>query len=298
VLASNCCLNGDVTVSERVPNEYTSSVRSEIVTCRFADQTELRLLCKYEARDTQTWSDVAYEAKVYRDVLQPLAGATPSFYGAHVDESGRTWLVLQYLDEALPLHDVASDEAMVSAARWLGLFHAATDRWRPNGWPEFLKVYDAAFYVERAHEALGYAGDLTNGLGWIPSLYRRFEELAAARFEQHATIVHGDFYSNNILVRDEALYPIDWEMAGVDLGEMDLACLTDGWTGSTLEECELEYQRARWPAGAPEDFDHNLGVARLCLCFYSIAYPNWTSNAKAQWYTEQLRAVGEQMGLI
>jgi thiamine kinase-like enzyme len=44
------------------------------------------------------------------------------------------------------------------------------------------------------------------------------------------TLIHGEFYPANVLVADGKIVPIDWEMAGVGPGLLDLAALTTGWS--------------------------------------------------------------------
>src|SRR5947208_9976074 len=65
---------GPVAVLLRRRNEYASTFPTEVVTCRLADGTERRLFCKYAAgrsqRDHGHRGDVAYEARVYRHLLQ------------------------------------------------------------------------------------------------------------------------------------------------------------------------------------------------------------------------------------
>jgi hypothetical protein len=58
-----------------------------------------------------------------------------------------------------------------------------------------------------------------------------------------------------------AIYPVDWESAAVAAGEIDLAALTEGWPPGFVEQCELEYQRARWPEGPPTGFERRLAAA-------------------------------------
>ena len=291
--------DGPVTVLEREPNPYAGNFRSEIVTCRLSDGGVRRLFCRYEARVAQSWSDVAYEAEFYRRVLRPLQVPVLGFYGAHTEAAtDRTWLIIDYLEDCVTLDKSWKLEAMSAAARWLGRFHAAAGRWLPDCIPSFLKVYDAEYYLGHARRMLRYMEETAPASSWLPGLCRRFEELLGPVWESRRTVVHGDFYAHNILVHNESVYPIDWEMAGVDLGELDLACLTDGWPEEFERECEIEYQRARWPGGAPADFAGTLAAARLCLCFYEMSRPGWTADPQAQWYGRKARALAKQWELL
>ena len=142
-----------VTLTNRSPSPYTSSFSCEVVRCRRDDGTERRLFCKYSrpGGSADPWwhrahghrRGVAYEAEVYRSVLEPLAISTPRLYGAPVCSEGRTCLVLEYLDTDM---FVNKDRRLtIAAAHWIGRFHALTqDRLSREPAP-FLSVYDAAY---------------------------------------------------------------------------------------------------------------------------------------------------------
>jgi len=297
VLNGKRCKGGQVIVLDRQKNIYASSARSEIVMCRLPDGTELRLFCKYEVREKLAWSDVAYEAKVYRHVLEASAATTPRFYGAYTEAStGKTWLILEHLDNTVFMNGTTAQ--MCLAARWLGQFHAANEVCLEGPPLQFLKVYDVEYYLERVRRTLRYAGDLHEGLVWLPTLCLRFEEFARPLLAKRRTVTHGDFYWNNVLLLNGTVYVIDWEMAGIDQGEMDLARLTVGWLVETERKCELEYQKARWPGGAPADFERTMDAARLCLYFCTLgAQPDWPTNEGFLWYSKRLRSLGERLGL-
>jgi aminoglycoside phosphotransferase (APT) family kinase protein len=88
------------------------------------------------------------------------------------------------------------------------------------------------------------------------------------------TLVHGDFYSSNVLVQrawgPTRICPIDWEMAGVGPALLDLAALTSGaWTERQRRRLARAYfehssQQPRWTSF--EDF-----LVRLDYCQLHIA---------------------------
>jgi hypothetical protein len=289
-----------VTVDEREPNPYATRSRSEIVTCRLAGGCRLRLFCKYEAKDALTWSDVAYEGEIYRHVLRPTRSETPVFYGTYREgAAGNTWLILEHLDQCMTLEESSDPASMALAARWLGRFHAATEALAADAALPFLKRYGAAHYRERARQALRHAGPSCRDLPWLPVLCERFDALVIPLAAARPAITHGDCYPNNILCRGDAVYPIDWEHSGIDLGEMDLACLTEGWAGGYERQCLQAYRQARWPRGAPADFERTLDAARLCLLFDRLSgVPDWAGDGQSRWHRKQLRAVAERLGLI
>ena len=115
-----------VEIIERQPNPNMSSLASEIVSCRLDDGSEPRLFCKYDSgeRGRGTHSNrggVAYEAEVYRHLLESMKGWSPRFYGSFEDKvSGQACLVLEYLD--MQTRASATPETMQCAAGAIGRF--------------------------------------------------------------------------------------------------------------------------------------------------------------------------------
>ena len=102
----------DLMIIDRQANEYKSTFPMEIVTCRGSDGRPLRLLCKYEADRCHNGhghrAGVAYEAEIYRRILQPLAVSTPRFFGTFGDASiGGCCMVLEYLQDSVGLRQLS-----------------------------------------------------------------------------------------------------------------------------------------------------------------------------------------------
>jgi Phosphotransferase enzyme family len=306
---------GELTILERERNAYSSGSLSDIVTCRCADGRPLRLLVKYaqypdaahyrhpsqEPFTVGSWSNVPYEAQVYREVLEPMGLSTPRFYGTYQEPgSGRLWLVLEYFDNAIPLGEQFDDSAMGLASSWLGRFHAISEhRIANNVALPCLKIRDGSHYSGFADRALAHAGRLESSFYWLPELCSRFKDFAASIWTVRPTITHGDYFQHNILIRDRNIHPVDWEEAAIDLGEIDLACLTYRWPASVTECCELEYQRSRWPQGSPDDFETAVNAARLALYFDDIRnVANWTDCDERLRFSNEMRSLGERLGLI
>src|SRR5438552_1397274 len=77
VLDGQGAARGALTVIEREQSPYASTFPTEVVTCRTAAGATLRLFCKYAAGRNHHHAHghrggVAYEARVYRNVLTPL----------------------------------------------------------------------------------------------------------------------------------------------------------------------------------------------------------------------------------
>jgi len=132
VFSHNGYGRGRLKALRRKPTPYITTFPCEIVTCRFVDGGQLLLFCKYGARDGPCSygqrGGVAYEAEVYRQILQPSGVSTPVFYGCYTEpNTGGVWLILEYLKSSLRAGKVSGLRAMKLAARWIGEFHAANE---------------------------------------------------------------------------------------------------------------------------------------------------------------------------
>ena len=286
VFKSNGYTSGQVAVLDRQPNPYSASHLSEIVTCQFDDDNQLRLFCKYGVRqlpldqareklmmlrsDLGQYSGVMYEAAVYRHILQPLQLASLKMYGEYTDAiTGQTWLILEYLDKNIPIEDLedipSQQNALGLAARWIGRFHAVNHARLVSEPILPLGRFDAAYYVRWARLTSLSAGRWYKCYPWLTVACRAYEELIDFLLTQPLTVIHGDYHSDNTLFCDGRIYPIDWGYAAIAVGELDLAMLTLNWPADYVRRCELEYQQARWPESPPAEFEKTLNMARLYL---------------------------------
>jgi hypothetical protein len=310
VFRSNGYTDGQVTVLARQPHSYVSSFPSEIVTCRFNDGRQLQLFYKYGPEHSQGhWGGIAYEAQVHRHLLQPLPLSAPRFYGAYKDSTaGKTLLILEYVHNGVRLNNMPEPAAAMSlAAHWLGRFHAANEARLSSAAMAFLNTYDATYYLAVAQRMSLFADRWHRDFPWLAPLCKRFEEGMPSLLTPPPTVIHGEYTPKNVLVRDGIIYPVDWESAALAVGEIDLAILTDRWPVEIVQQCKLEYQRARWPEGGPVDFERTFDAAQLYLHFLWLGYQpdSITSQARGnagrrgyRWRFEPLRCAGERLGLI
>jgi hypothetical protein len=264
------------------------------------------LLCKYSGdTDTESYlsechghkSGILYEAEVYRNVLQPLGAGVPVFYGTHTETStGQSWFVLQYLDGAFRVQKFPDE--MGRAARWAGHFHRAAEMGLPKLAATFLITHDTDYYLDFARRTCEFAGDLHDRFPWLRCLCERFEDVVGLLRHSQPVVTHSEYVPQNILFYGGEIFPVDWESTALAAGEIDLAALTDGWGREVVELCESEYQRARWPDGAPASFCHTLAAARLYLSFRWLGdRPQWTTHKGSCWRFDTLRSAGKQLGL-
>lgn len=296
---------GPITVVNRRPNMYSSSYPGQIVTCKLGRGRHLHLLCKYGGRFEESSfnhrGSVSYEAEVYRRLLHGSRFTVPRFYGSYIDEtSGSTWLFIEYLDRSLAVNKSADPKAIPRAARWIASFQRTSDSLFSEIETLFLHRYSAPYFSKWAQQTSQFAGPaLHRRFPWLRSLCSNFGECVGILASGPKTIIHGEFYPHNVLIHCRAVYVVDWQSAAIAAGEIDLAALTDSWSRQIVQECESVYERIRWPDGAPADFRHRLGLARLYWLFRWLGQcEEWTRDSSLMPRFQQLRAEGEQLGLI
>jgi hypothetical protein len=293
--------NGVPIAMHRAPTPYVTTFPCEIVTCRFADRSRLRLFCKYAARDVKSShgqrGGIGYEADVYRQVLQPSCSSAPSFYGSYKDpRTGGVWLILEYLHKSLRAGKVPRLRAMKLAARWIGEFHTANEG-RAAG-ARFLTAYDASYYKGWPRRSSSLARRLGLQLPWLVKLSKRLETEIAGLADLPRTVIHGEYYPHNILFQSGVVRPVDWETAAHAPGEIDLATLCEGWPPEVSRLLETEYQRGRWPDGrVPPEFQRNLELAGIYMQLRWLGDndPKWTGNM-TRW--RRLYAASKRLRLI
>lgn len=303
VFGGNGCGGGHVTILARKRANERCTFPSDVVTCRLADGTVLRLFCKYGVGGVQSDSEnlggVRYEVGVYQYVLQPLRASTPTFYGVYMDaNTGNAWLILEYLAKSVTLGEMP-DPTVVLAARWIARFHAASEARLTSTRMPFMTTYDAEYYLGWASRTAAFAGRWHRRFPWLSTVCRRFEEVVNLLVSSPPTVIHGEYYPRNILVQNGAIRPVDWETAAIGAGVIDLAFLTEGFAKNVVRQCEVEYQRARWPHSPPSDFMRSLTVARLYGQFRWLGdRPEWTTHRDSLEGFEQLRLEAERLGII
>src|SRR5579862_6416252 len=162
-----------VRIVARQRNLYASTFPSEVLTCRYHDGHELRLLCKYEVNQEENIfghrGSVSYEAEVYRKILRDAPCPVPDYYGTHLDDGSRnTWLFLSYLEHSHRVYEtVDTADAMRRAAQWLGLFHAANEALASSEAASFLITYTPEYYSRWAQRTCQFAAELSHTFTWL-----------------------------------------------------------------------------------------------------------------------------------
>jgi hypothetical protein len=252
---------------QRSRSDYQTSCALENITVRLDDGARLPLILKdleparLNDRARRARLDFLFDPRreiaVYETILGPR-GAGATLYGAGGGGAGDSWLLLQKV-EGRELYQIGELGAWVAAAAWLAEFHEScrSRDSRPAAAP--LLRHSPGFHrlwLERAGRF--FSSDPP------PSRYgREGIEWMAARFERvierlqawPATLIHGDFYASNVLARQQGpawrACPVDWEMAAIGPGILDVAALASGnWSDEARHRIIAGYVSAHRGAAA------------------------------------------------
>jgi aminoglycoside phosphotransferase (APT) family kinase protein len=277
---------------ERRSSEYASSFTLEELRAVLDNGAELDLIFKDVG--PAAMSDLARRVKpaflydplreieTYREILEPARLGTARFYGAAVDaDRDRYWLFLEYVEGA-GLWQFGDLGTWEEAARWLAKLHSASagdTRWHEAA---HLMQYDAGYYCAWLERARGFAADDGEGtsaskLDWLST---RHEEMVERLLALPQTFIHGEFYASNILVdgeRAERVCPIDWEIAAVGPGLIDLAALVGGkWDEGERSTLASAYRAELSALGEePPPLPALLEVLDWCRLHLAVRWLGW-----------------------
>jgi hypothetical protein len=292
---------GGVALTAREPNSYASTYPSDVVTCVAGART-ITLLCKYEfPRDRGARGvpvGVRYESAAYRLAVEPSRLTAPRSFGLFRDDpAGPRWLVLEFLTDTLRLDKWPERGGLSRAAQWIGSFHRFHDV-RANDPPECLNREGRETFQACVARATDRWAELGGTHPWFHPLARDYEAVFCDLLVRRPTVVHGEFYPSNILVRDGRVFPVDWERAAVSAGEIDFAALTEGWRPEDVRLATESYVDARWEGEAPGDFIASVDAARAYLHLQALGdlVPG-PFKAKDAWRLAHLEAMARRRGL-
>lgn len=238
-----------------------------------------------EARDVRPsfLIDPQREIVVYRDVLPARLGC-PTYLGSVIDPAGdRYWLLLERV-RGIVLWQEGDFPTWLAVARWLGRFHALLplSGIAPAAHPH-LVTYDRTFFdrwARLAADALSPAALRALGpvLDAHPALVDRLADLPLG-------FVHGELFPSNVMVcgrgRDARVAVLDWEMAGVGTGLLDVAALVEGWPAHQRLALVRAYRTEIDDPRTEAEFLVDLDACRLHLCLrWSGWARQWTPPAE------------------
>jgi hypothetical protein len=225
--------------------------------------------------------DPRREIEVYRSLLAGAGLGTPELHASVVDPRRRRfWLAIEKV-AGVPLYQVEL-ERWDEAARWLACLH---DRFAGLPAADYLVRYDKAFFElwpARAGVDLPGYDVAVDRLARLPT-----------------TLVHGDLYPSNVLIGPARVCAVDWELAGIGPGVLDLAALTLGLADVDVERLGSAYRNGLIRPPDARSFAADLDCARLHLAVQWLGWsPDWTPPPEHShdWRAE-LPALAERAGL-
>jgi hypothetical protein len=218
--------------------------------------------------------DPEREAYVYRELL---AGARLGTAELVLADRERQWLVVEKVD-GTELYQVGELELWAGAMRWLARLH---DRFLGLEHRPPLVRYDERHFrlwPEQARPELAGYDSVVERLASLPT-----------------TLVHGDLYASNVLVSNDRVCPVDWELAGVGPGVLDAAALTMGWPDAERRMLVGEYLGELRDPPEPEDVDR----AALHLAVQWLGWSDeWTPPPQhAREWDQELPGLLQRAGL-
>jgi hypothetical protein len=312
-----------VTGLERRPCAYRTSFALEELDVELGNGARLRLMMKdlsraalhehAQAAKPELLHEPMREIHVYRDLLDGAGLGTAEYHGSSVDPArDRWWLFIENVVGDV-LWQIGEFSVWEEAAGWLARMHGSLAGRASAGGP--LLRYDRDLLGVWARRAASFADDPRSS--WtvadrqqVRDLTARYDTVAEQLEALAPTFLHGEFYPSNVLVQlggdTPRICPIDWEIAAVGPGLLDLAALSVGkWTETERARLASAY-RAAAPAGAEtaahlsdEEFDRALDFARLHLAVQWLGWePRWEPPAEHRhdWLGEAL-ALAERLDI-
>jgi aminoglycoside phosphotransferase (APT) family kinase protein len=286
-----------ITRFHRTASAYRTSFALEELSVGLEDGTNLQLIFKDVSRQALRENasrakplflhDPLREIETYRAVLAPSGLSAPAWYGASVDpDLGQYWLFIEHV-RGWTLFEV---EAVIwpHAARWLAAMHSSFSS--HAGLPGLAREahllwYDADFYRIWPQRALqivrGRDPSVTDGghrvLEWIVG---RYDQVVDRLVNLPRTFIHGEFFASNVLVQTigdvHRVCPIDWEMAAIGPGLIDVAALTSGdWAPEQQRELAMAYWNAL-PPSERQDLDEFLTALDYCHLHLAMQWLGWS----------------------
>lgn len=199
--------------------------------------------------------------------MRHLGGLDAPACVAAVGSADRAWLFLEQVD-GVPLWQAAGERPWLATARWLARLHT-----RPAPAPAGrLLVRDRSHLMRWVERALAFAPP--GSLGGV-----REAALAAVDrlVELPTTLIHGELYAANVMVQtgpgEPRVRPLDWEMAGIGPGLLDLAALVSGDHPPPLRRAIVgAYAEQAGVSVGDSEFAVGLAAARLLVALQWIGW--------------------------
>lgn len=287
---------------DREASEYITSFTIEELEVTLENGEHLDIICKdlswasliEEARYARPvfLYDPLREIKVYQSILIPHGYCMANFYGSWVNHRRQIYTMFLEKLTGPKLRHVGEVSIWKQVAAWSAGMHshfAASPAPLSLAQRAHLIHYDRGFFrvwIQRAVAAVRR----TRGSRSHPEvreiewLAERYEPVIQRLVSLPHTFIHGDFFDSNILIQYEEgephIHPIDWEMAAIGPGLVDLAALTAGsWTEEEQEALAMAYYEALPPVkGWPPERGEFLELLEYCRLHLAVQWVGWSAS--------------------
>jgi thiamine kinase-like enzyme len=138
-------------------------------------------------------------------------------------------------------------------------------------------------------------------------MLERYERIIDRLIALPTTFIHGELYASNILVQEAdpvRVCPVDWEMAAIGPGLIDLAALTAGqWSEEERRDLSLAYSSAQVPGTGAQPVQETLfDDLNCCRLHLAVQWLGWSADwtpppsqtqdwlGEAMWVAERVSA--------
>jgi hypothetical protein len=293
-----------VSLAARLPNALSSSFPLEVATFRLASGDILRVLCKHDEGGTEEdlythRRGLEYEAKVYQALHQAnLSAPIPHYYGfSRAHGTAAQTLFLEYCADGERSNRIAG--AVVRAARLIGDLHRRCSARVPGAdTTDWIRHDDRYFsqWLGLSEKIFGLASDLRHSLD---ESAERIARAAASSAAEERVLVHGEYYTSNVLIGVGAEWIVDWQSAATSFGEIDLASIISGkWPEPVVQAAIDAYASARWDGCPPDGFSRRLQVAQgYWACRWAVHFRDGSSPEFLEAHAREAVDIGEKLGL-
>jgi Phosphotransferase enzyme family len=291
----------------REPSPFASLFPADVVAISLGNGSERKFFVKFlgnEEADHPEKRCRDREIRIYEELLADADLPVIRYYGCEWDASARRRAVFL---EHVPDWDLRYQalDHWYTASRQLAALHAyfAARAARLSA-SEFLLRIDAGYLHEWAERALRVVGELERGLATAlcDDVVRGYRRVVEVLVRQPLTLVHNDLAPKNVLV-DRSRSPariafVDWEMAGIGCGLLDLVDLKYGLDAASDEKMRFAYCDALAGTGLlPEDdgeLDRLFAACELHKVMHRLAHSTswrlpidtvrkWIAEARQLW---------------
>lgn len=291
----------DVTTIRRERSKFATRATVEVLTVTLADGSELSLFLKHlgvEEADHPDKQVRGRELQVYRQLLRDRDLPVVRCYGSRWDERTKHGAAfLQYVgDWNLKYHHL---EHWFSAAKRLAQLHLHfAGQIEKLSAGDFLLQLDAIYLCQWAARSLAVVAEQSAALAAdLADVVGQYERVAEVIGRHPRTLVHNDLAPKNVLAdrstQPAAIYFVDWEMAGIGCGLLDLVHLKHGL--DPIDDRKMVDAYFEVLAGTPllpSDENERSGLLAACelhQTLYRLAHvPAWRVSIAiaAEWVAE------------